>query len=149
MATVLCVLYGDPADGYPHAYARDGIPKIDSYYDGSSTPTPEAIDFTPGELLGSVSGELGLRSFLEERGHQLTVTSDKDGPDSVFERELAEALRVGCAEIGELLYQVLRRVGLRAHLAIDHPARLAREFQRALEVHRTFETRHFADGLRA
>ena len=32
----------------------DGIPKIDSYYDGSSTPTPEAIDFTPGDLLGSV-----------------------------------------------------------------------------------------------
>ena len=91
MANVLCVLYDDPVDGYPPAYARDGIPQIDSYYDGSSTPTPEAIDFTPGELLGSVSGELGLRSFLEERGHQLTVTSDKDGPDSVFERELPEA----------------------------------------------------------
>ena len=85
------MLYDDPVDGYPPAYARDGIPKIDSYYDGSSTPTPEDIDFTPGELLGSVSGELGLRSFLEERGHQLTVTSDKDGPDSVFERELPEA----------------------------------------------------------
>ena len=28
----------------------------------------EAIDFTPGELLGSVSGELGLREFLEGRG---------------------------------------------------------------------------------
>ena len=91
MANVLCVLYDDPVGGYPPAYARDGIPKIDSYYDGSSTPTPEAIDFTPGELLGSVSGELGLRGFLEERGHQLTVTSDKDGPDSVFERELPEA----------------------------------------------------------
>jgi formate dehydrogenase len=91
VATVLCVLYDDPVDGYPPAYARDGIPKIDSYYDGSSTPTPENIDFTPGELLGSVSGELGLRSFLEERGHQLTVTSDKDGPDSVFEQELPAA----------------------------------------------------------
>ena len=33
----------------------------------------------------------GCASFLEERGHQLTVTSDKDGPDSVFERELPEA----------------------------------------------------------
>jgi formate dehydrogenase len=31
------------------------------------------------------SGELGLRSFLEERGHRLIVTSDKD-PDSIFER---------------------------------------------------------------
>ena len=42
-------------------------------------------------MLGSVSGELGLRKFLEERGHKLIVTSDKDGPDSVFERELPDA----------------------------------------------------------
>ena len=42
-------------------------------------------------LLGSVSGELGLRRFLEGRGHRLVVTSDKDGPDSVFERELPDA----------------------------------------------------------
>ena len=91
MATVLCVLYDDPADGYPSDYARAGIPPIESYYDGQTTPTPEAIDFTPGELLGSVSGELGLRRFLEDRGHELIVTSDKDGPDSEFERELARA----------------------------------------------------------
>jgi formate dehydrogenase len=88
---VLCVLYDDPIDGYPPEYARDGIPKIERYPDGQTTPTPEAIDFTPGELLGCVSGELGLRSFIEERGHRLIVTSDKDGPDSVFERELPEA----------------------------------------------------------
>jgi formate dehydrogenase len=91
MATVLCVLYDDPVDGYPSAYARDGIPTIERYPDGQSTPTPERIDFTPGELLGSVSGELGLRRFLEERGHRLVVTSDKDGPDSLFEEELPEA----------------------------------------------------------
>jgi formate dehydrogenase len=91
MAKVLCVLYDDPVDGYPPAYARDDVPKIERYHDGQSTPTPERIDFNPGELLGSVSGELGLRKFLEERGHELIVTSDKDGPDSVFERELADA----------------------------------------------------------
>jgi formate dehydrogenase len=91
MATVLCVLYDDPVTGYPPNYARDDIPEIESYHGGQTTPTPEAIDFTPGELLGSVSGELGLRRFLEERGHRLVVTSDKDGPDSVFERELPEA----------------------------------------------------------
>src|SRR6476646_5309429 len=91
MANVLCVLYDDPVDGYPPAYARDDVPKIESYYDGQTTPTPEGIDFTPGELLGSVSGELGLRKFLEERGHKLIVTSDKDRPDSVFERELPDA----------------------------------------------------------
>ncbi len=91
MATVLCVLYDDPVDGYPPAYARDQIPTIERYYDGQSTPTPAAIDFQPGELLGCVSGELGLRELLESRGHRLIVTSDKDGPDSVFERELPEA----------------------------------------------------------
>ena len=91
MAKFLCVLYDDPVDGYPPAYARDDIPKIEGYADGQSAPTPEAIDFTPGELLGCVSGELGLRSFLESQGHELVVTSDKDGPDSEFERELVDA----------------------------------------------------------
>jgi formate dehydrogenase len=88
---VLCVLYEDPIDGYPTSYPRDEIPKIERYFDGQKVPTPEAIDFTPGQLLGSVSGELGLREFLESRGHSLVVTSDKDGPDSVFERELFDA----------------------------------------------------------
>jgi formate dehydrogenase len=91
MATVLCVLYDDPVDGYPPKYARDEIPTIERYPDGQTTPTPKAIDFTPGELLGSVSGELGLRKFLEDGGHTLIVTSDKDGPDSEFERRLPEA----------------------------------------------------------
>jgi formate dehydrogenase len=63
------------------------IPEIDAYPGGQTTPSPHAVDFTPGELLGSVSGELGLRAFLEAAGHTLVVTSDKDGPDSVFERE--------------------------------------------------------------
>jgi len=26
MATVLCVLYDDPVDGYPSSYARDDVP---------------------------------------------------------------------------------------------------------------------------
>jgi formate dehydrogenase len=91
VATVLCVLYDDPVDGYPTSYPRDDVPTIERYYDGQTTPTPEAIDFTPGELLGSVSGELGLRKFLEDRSHRFVVTSDKDGPDSIFERELREA----------------------------------------------------------
>ena len=30
MAKVLCVLYDDPVDGYPPAYARDGVPEIAS-----------------------------------------------------------------------------------------------------------------------
>jgi formate dehydrogenase len=91
MATILCVLYDDPVDGYPSSYPRDSIPEVERYFDGQRTPTPERVDFTPGELLGSVSGELGLRKFLEDRGHRLVVTSDKDGPDSLFEHELPGA----------------------------------------------------------
>ena len=91
MVKVLCVLYDDPVDGYPTSYARPDLPVIERYPDGQLLPTPQAVDFTPGELLGSVSGELGLRRFLEEQGHTLVVTSDKDGADSVFERELPDA----------------------------------------------------------
>jgi formate dehydrogenase len=75
----------------PPSYARDDIPHIDHYPGGQTTPTPSAIDFTPGQLLGSVSGELGLRGFLEAAGHTLVVTSDKDGAGSVFDRELPDA----------------------------------------------------------
>ena len=88
---ILCVLYDDPVDGYPKSYARDSVPEIKSYPSGQTVPTPESIDFVPGELLGSVSGELGLRRFLESAGHTLVVTSDKDAPGSVFERELPDA----------------------------------------------------------
>jgi formate dehydrogenase len=91
MAKVLCVLYDDPTTGYPTEYARDDLPVIDGYPGGQTLPTPKAVDFTPGALLGSVSGELGLREFLESRGHTLVVTSDKEGPDSVFEKELVDA----------------------------------------------------------
>jgi formate dehydrogenase len=88
VANVLCVLYDDPVEGYPPAYPRDEIPIIERYHDGQTAPTPDGVGFRPGELLGCVSGELGLREFLEAAGHRLTVTSDKDGPDSAFEREL-------------------------------------------------------------
>lgn len=91
MSKIVCVLYDDPVDGYPKFYARDDIPQLDRYPDGQSMPSPKAIDFKPGALLGSVSGELGLRKFLESQGHTFIVTSDKDGPSSVFERELVDA----------------------------------------------------------
>jgi len=91
MAKILCVLYDDPVTGYPRGYARNDIPKIDHYPGGQTAPTPKEIDFKPGELLGSVSGELGLRKYLEGLGHTFVVTSDKEGADSVFDRELPDA----------------------------------------------------------
>ncbi len=91
MAKIVCVLYEDPINGYPRSYARDDLPKLDMYPDGQTLPTPKAIDFRPGALLGSVSGELGLRKFLEAAGHQLVVTSDKDGAASRLDRELVDA----------------------------------------------------------
>jgi formate dehydrogenase len=91
MAKIVCVLYQDPVDGYPKNYPRDGLPALDTYPDGQTLPTPHDIDFVPGALLGSVSGELGLRRYLEEAGHTLVVTADKDGDNSVFDRELADA----------------------------------------------------------
>ena len=91
MTNIICVLYNDPVCGYPPSYARDSVPTIEQYHGGQNTPSPEDIDFTPGELLGCVSGELGLRQFVEGRGHNLIVTSDKEGPDSVLDRELPEA----------------------------------------------------------
>ncbi len=88
---IVCVLYDDPEEGYPPKYARDGIPTLTQYPDGQSMPSPSGIDFSPGDLLGCVSGELGLRSFLEDRGHTFVVMSDKDGADSAFEQELVGA----------------------------------------------------------
>ena len=91
MAKILCVLYDDPITGYPKTLIRDGIPELAGYPGGQTLPTPSKIDFTPGQLLGSVSGELGLRKFLEDAGHQLVVTSDKDGSNSTFDKELTDA----------------------------------------------------------
>lgn len=91
MAKIVCVLYDDPITGQPETYARDGLPPLERYPDGQTLPTPKAIDFEPGTLLGSVSGELGLRKYLESNGHTLVVTSSKDGADSVLDRELHDA----------------------------------------------------------
>ena len=61
---ILCVLYDDPKKGMPKSYPLSSLPKLDKYPDGMTLPSPKGIDFNPGELLGCVSGELGLRKFL-------------------------------------------------------------------------------------
>src|SRR5262245_62542788 len=112
MAKIVRVLYHDPVGGYPESCARDQIPAITRYDNGQTAPTPSPIDFVPGQLLGSVSGELGLRKYVEGLGHQLVVTSDKVGDDSVFERELpdVEGMHVGTVAAGRIGLAVLRRL---------------------------------------
>jgi len=80
-----------PGKRLPQDLRPDDLPQPERYPDGQTLPTPKAIDFKPGTLLGSVSGELGLRKYLEANGHQLIVTSSKDGADSVLDRELHDA----------------------------------------------------------
>ena len=98
MAKVLCVLYDDPVTGYQKSYARHYAEDrtLSRWADHTNT---QAIDFTPGALLGSVTGELGLRDFVQPRGHRLVVTSDKDGLNSGFERELVDAEIGRCQEV--------------------------------------------------
>tara|TARA_B100001057_G_scaffold372560_1_gene376786 strand:- start:161 stop:1360 length:1200 start_codon:yes stop_codon:yes gene_type:complete len=91
MMKVLCVLYDDPKDGMPSNYPLSDLPKIEKYPDGMSLPSPNGRDFAPGELLGCVSGELGLRRFLEDAGHTFIVTSDKDGAGCRADKELIDA----------------------------------------------------------
>jgi formate dehydrogenase len=87
----LLVTYPDSESGHPTKYVRDSIPEIKSYPGGVTTPTPEAISFKPGELLGDETGAFGIKSWLESLGHQVVVTTDKEGPNCVFEKELVDA----------------------------------------------------------
>ena len=88
---ILCILYDDPKEGMPKSYPLSNLPKLDKYPDGMTLPTPKGIDFNPGELLGCVSGELGLRKFLESSGHTLIVTSDKDAKGCKADKELVDS----------------------------------------------------------
>ena len=88
---ILCILYDDPKGGMPSSYPLNELPVLEKYPDGMSLPTPKGRDFKPGELLGCVSGELGLRKYLEDAGHTLVVTSDKDGEGCVADMELVDA----------------------------------------------------------
>jgi len=56
-----------------------------------SLPSPKGRDFTPGQLLGCVSGELGLRKFLESNGHEFIVTNSKDGDGCEADKHIIDA----------------------------------------------------------
>ena len=88
---ILCVLYDDPKGGMPKSYALSELPKIEKYPDGMTLPSPKGRDYTPGQLLGCVSGELGLRKFLESNGHELIVTNSKDGDGCEADKHIVDA----------------------------------------------------------
>ncbi|KAL4793534.1 hypothetical protein BDV19DRAFT_366626 [Aspergillus venezuelensis] len=54
-------------------------------YDGGSHARDQ-----PG-LLGTTENELGIRKWLEDQGHTVVTTSDKDSEDSTFDKELVDA----------------------------------------------------------
>ena len=91
MAKILCVLYPDPVGGYPPTYARDDIPVLRGYPDGQTLPTPRRSTSRRANCSDASRASWGLRRFLEAAGHTLVVTSDKDGPDSIFDKELPDA----------------------------------------------------------
>ncbi|TID19982.1 formate dehydrogenase [Venturia nashicola] len=43
------------------------------------------------KLLGTTENELGIRKWIEEQGHTLVTTSDKEGDGSKFDKELVDA----------------------------------------------------------
>ena len=88
---ILCILYDDPKDGLPNKYPLSNLPKLERYPDGMALPSPKGRDFKPGELLGCVSGELGLRKFLESEGHEFVVTNSKDGKDCEADKHIVDA----------------------------------------------------------
>ena len=88
---ILCVLYDDPKGGMPKSYPLSDLPKLEKYPDRMSLPTPKGRDFTPGQLLGCVSGELGLRKFLESNGHEFIVTNSKDGDGCEADKHIVDA----------------------------------------------------------
>jgi hypothetical protein len=43
------------------------------------------------QLLGTTENELGIRKWIEEQGHELVTTSDKEGEGSEFDKHLVDA----------------------------------------------------------
>ncbi|TBU33860.1 NAD-dependent formate dehydrogenase [Dichomitus squalens] len=54
-------------------------------YKGGEAATQEP------RLLGTIENQLGLREWLEGQGHEFIVTDDKEGPESVFQKNIVDA----------------------------------------------------------
>jgi formate dehydrogenase len=43
------------------------------------------------KMLGTTENELGIRKWIEDQGHELVTTSDKEGEGSEFDKHLVDA----------------------------------------------------------
>jgi hypothetical protein len=62
-----------------------------SFRGKESTNENDFAQLQQPELLGTTENELGLRKWLEDQGHTLVTTSDKEGENSTFDKELVDA----------------------------------------------------------
>jgi hypothetical protein len=79
-----------PRGWFSTAICTGQHPKDQRLCKRTNDSSTDRLGFKPGELVGSVSGELGLRSYIEKLGHELVVISDKDGANSKFEKHLPD-----------------------------------------------------------
>lgn len=77
---VLLVLYDVSLDKPPLTL----VSSSDSFQGGSHAKDQP-------RLLGTTENELGIRKWLEDQGHTLVTTSDKEGENSKFDQELVDA----------------------------------------------------------
>ena len=91
MAKIVCVLYDDPIDGHPKSYPRDSMPKIERYPGGQTAPSPQGPRFQARRAARQRLGRPRPAQVPRSQRPHFVVTSDKDGPNSVLERELVDA----------------------------------------------------------
>ncbi|KJZ73148.1 Putative formate dehydrogenase [Hirsutella minnesotensis 3608] len=65
--------------------AREKVKVLMVLYDGGEAAKNNE------QLLGTIQQELGIRKWLEDQGHTVVTTADKEGENSIFEKELVDA----------------------------------------------------------
>ncbi|KAI1130934.1 putative formate dehydrogenase [Nemania abortiva] len=83
-------LFHPPSPGAPASTRllttqREKVKVLAVLYDGGEHAKQQPA------LLGTTENELGIRQWLEEQGHTLVTTSDKEGENSTFDKELVDA----------------------------------------------------------
>lgn len=63
-------------------------------------------------MLGTTENELGIRKWLEDNGHTLVTTSDKEGENSKMDQELPDAEVIITTPYGSLSSQPLGAASL-------------------------------------